>query len=610
MQLISIPRLLKRIRKNSHNTINYAAQLSYGVLLAILPGMMIYYMVATYFFSSSSQILLRAIEVVFPPGILDYSETQGNLVQQTRKLSLFYMNERPILSLISFFLVLFFVVYAMIRVVRSMMVITNRVSQFKERRSFVKLWIDAFYNCIVLSMLIFLAIYFYIVTTQAGDAVISFFMASDNSFLNQLFVVIGYVYLLTVLVLILTWCYSVFPSERLRIYQALPGAITSVVLWILVTNFLRVLQLHGLWPVGQTDLTRAINLFFYAFVFAYLYIMGAIVNVQIIRMNRTRNYSDSLIAARAVKHYETRSIKTDTIQLGRVDHTLLQKKYHPDMTTKERFTELYNQVVRSMTDTNFPGICTQLAFYLICAVVPFLVYLLEFVSTTTENFQEGLYGVLESMLPQLSYQYIISEISELMRYADTTQYFMAIATLIFTCVSIHSLLSGINQTYGFSRYRLRRELWIKSLIYTVFLAVACEILMQVYRISESLRAWFHSLLIFGLPDEMSASLYVFLFSEIVLFLILSSIYSIAPEQRLGFKRVLPGTIFSVVALSIVFRIYLFFLNRSQTYIMIYGSQSGLFILLVVMFFFSCVLNIGAKLNVFFSPNSESVDSVL
>ena len=78
-----------------------------------------------------------------------------------------------------------------------------------------------------------------------------------------------------------------------------------------------------------------------------------------------------------------------------------------------------------------------------------------------------------------------------------------------------------------------------------------------------------------------------------------AIYVAAPEKPYRIRQVLPGTIFAVLAISIVFRIYMFFLNRSITYIALYGTQSGLFILLVVLFFFSCVLNIGAKINVIF-----------
>lgn len=602
MSFKQLPALVKRLCTHSKNIFNYAAQASYGVLLAFLPGMMIYYMVASIFFQSSSGELMRALTVIFPPGILDYSETQDNLLEQLQDFSRFYMLEKPLVSVISFLTLLFFVVYAIIRIVHSLMVISNRVAEFEESRGFVTLWKSAAMNALVLASFTFLAIYFYMATAQVRTVLLSFYMQGTSSALDAVFTGFRYVYLIAVLVFAFTWCYAVFPAQRLRIKQALPGGIFAVAFWLLLTNLIRNLQLVGIWPIGSSDLTRAVNLIFYAYLFSFNFILGMNLNIQLIQLNKDKSVSNQVISDACVLKYDTRPYIPPEAQLGRINRNLFLKKYYPNLSTKTRYTILINQIADSLTVTNFPGICTQLAFYLLCAIVPFLVYILEFTSKSIPDFKTDLFAFLSANLPKLSYEFITGEVNELLKYASETHSFMGIAALIFTCVTIHTLLSGINQTYGFTRYLEKRVLWLKSAFFTVLIVLAAEILMTIFQISNSVRAWLHSLLISGLPDEFSSGLYLFLFAEAVLFGILTVVYMYAPEKRYPFKRVLPGTIFSMIALTIVFRIYLFFLNRSQTYLLIYGSMSGLFTLLVVMFFLSCVLNIGAKINVFFTPD--------
>lgn len=592
--IISFIRLLKK--QHRFNAMNYAAQLSYGILLAFLPAMMVFYSASGFFFRDASTELIAALQTVFPKGMLDFfysseAALNGSYASGT------WVETNPLFFAFSTCCIAAFIVYAAIRAVRSFMVTSTRVSGFKESRGFIRLWQDAFYNTIVLIALFFSVIYFYVVTQHMASGLADI---EHAGFLYQLWKVFSYAYLILMLIAIMTWCYSVFPCVRLKLRQALPGGIFSVTSWLLLINLIQLLQDNNLWPVGLTELTRSVNLMFYIYCFSLILILGAVVNILFIRLNAYKKREDTRVAGKSGYYPDTIIRSGKLLQKGKMDKSLLFKSKHPDLTTKERLKALYLSVVDSLIATNFPGICTQLAFYMLATFVPLILFLLQFVSGFYADFQSGLLGALRIYLPEMSYQYLIEEVTEMSSYLSKNQGIMGLTAFVMAGVSMYSILSGVNQTYGFERYRHRQTLWLKSLLFTLFLALGTTVLMLIYSLSESIRSWIHSLLIVGLPDDFSYSLYAVLFSELVVFLLIMSIYIAAPEKPFTVKQVLPGSIFAVLAISIVFRIYLFFLDRSLTYIALYGSQSGLFILLVVLFFFSCVLNIGAKINVMFS----------
>ena len=592
-----IQKLIKIIKKQHRfNALNYSAQLSYGILLAFLPMMMVFYAASGFFFSEFSDEISSSLEIILPKGMLEFFSTSSATLENTDFMNGTWAEGNPFLYTWSLILIAFFIVYAAIRSVRAFMVTSTRVSGFKEKRNFFKLWQEAFYNAIVLAVLVFSVIYFYVVTQRQLSLIAE---AASLNFLYRIWTVFSYFYLISMLVVIVTWCYCVFPTIRLKFRQALPGGIFAVGTWLIVIHLVTFLQDRGLWPVGLSELTLSVNMIVYIYLFCLILLSGSVVNITFAKLNPFHQKADKLLARESCYYPDTVIRKGPPVQKGIIDIKLLYQKYYPERTKKERIKAFIDNAIDSLTKTNFPGICTQLAFYMLCTFVPLVFFLIEFVSRFYIDSQESLLQALHIYLPNSSYEYLVSEMSEMVKYVENNQAFMGFSALVMASISMYSILAGINQTYGFDRYRYRRALWFRSMFFTLFLAMGTTVLMVLYSISESVRSWIHSLLIIGLPDAFSARLFAILFSEFVLFLFIMAIYVAAPEKPYRIRQVLPGTIFAVLAISIVFRIYMFFLNRSITYIALYGTQSGLFILLVVLFFFSCVLNIGAKINVIF-----------
>ena len=78
------------------------------------------------------------------------------------------------------------------------------------------------------------------------------------------------------------------------------------------------------------------------------------------------------------------------------------------------------------------------------------------------------------------------------------------------------------------------------------------------------------------------------------------IYVLTPAQPLKFKSGLPGALFATLGLNIAFRIFTLFINHSTKYSTLYGSLGGLFALMVAIYFICVILNLGGKINLYWS----------
>ena len=132
-----IQKLIKIIKKQHRfNALNYSAQLSYGILLAFLPMMMVFYAASGFFVSEFSDEISSSLEIILPKGMLEFFSTSSATLENTDFMNGTWAEGNPFLYTWSLILIAFFIVYAAIRSVRAFMVTSTRVSGFKEKRNF------------------------------------------------------------------------------------------------------------------------------------------------------------------------------------------------------------------------------------------------------------------------------------------------------------------------------------------------------------------------------------------------------------------------------------------------------------------------------------------
>lgn len=267
---------------------------------------------------------------------------------------------------------------------------------------------------------------------------------------------------------------------------------------------------------------------------------------------------------------------------------------------KSRMAHIVFFLIDDFKKTDFAGICTQMSFYLLLAFFPFLVFLVSFVGRFIASFESVLNNLLKEFLPRLSYQYVINLLNTITHNHSGSQYALILISFVFATIAVRAIMIGLNQTYGQKETRSYLKIWGLSILFTFLLALVIIIIMVASFVSIDIGVYILSVL--GLSDNTTEIIQIFaiLFSWIISTLLFNFIYTNAPVKRLEFLSGLPGSLFAFLGLTIAFRIFAFFINNSSKYTTLYGNLGGLFALLIALYFISVIINLGGKINLYWS----------
>ncbi|MDD3305938.1 MAG: YhjD/YihY/BrkB family envelope integrity protein [Acetobacterium sp.] len=257
-------------------------------------------------------------------------------------------------------------------------------------------------------------------------------------------------------------------------------------------------------------------------------------------------------------------------------------------------------LMEDFEETDFSGICTQMSFYLLLAFFPLLLFLISFIGNFIKPFETYLYEILETFLPNLSYDYVTSLLDSMISQVSGSHYSLIVIAFFFSSLAARAIMVGINQTYGRKETRTLTTIWLYSFLFTILFALAILLIAFAYLFSADVGAVIFAKIGLYTYYYPVLSFFAVAFSWIISTFIFNMIYVMAPAQRLKFKSGLPGAIFATLGLNIAFRIFTLFINHSTKYSTLYGSLGGLFALMVAIYFICVILNLGGKINLYWS----------
>ena len=257
-------------------------------------------------------------------------------------------------------------------------------------------------------------------------------------------------------------------------------------------------------------------------------------------------------------------------------------------------------LMEDFEETDFSGICTQMSFYLLLAFFPLLLFLISFIGNFIKPFESYLYDILKIFLPNLSYDYVTGLLDSIISQSAGSHYSLIVVAFFFSSLATRAIMIGINQTYGRDETRTLREIWLYSFLFTFLFTLAILLIAVAYLFSADVGAVIFQKIGLYTYYYPALSFFAVVFLWFVLTFIFNMIYVLTPAQPLKFKSGLPGALFATLGLNIAFRIFTLFINHSTKYSTLYGSLGGLFALMVAIYFICVILNLGGKINLYWS----------
>lgn len=273
------------------------------------------------------------------------------------------------------------------------------------------------------------------------------------------------------------------------------------------------------------------------------------------------------------------------------------------MKTRSRFsaaTDAVRQIGMRFAQDHLSAYAAQATFYMMLAVFPFTM-LICMGSRMLPFLKEETLTKLVRLLVPPSYQPLgIRLVNDYYNENIGSAKFILIIFLIWTASRlIQSLMNGFNTSCGIKESRSQMLLRLIGCVYTVALCIFLIALIIMYALGSTLIAFVVSHLPDWLLLELILRLTRNLATPILLLMIFWLSYVILPSRKSRMREEFPGALFTTIIWRGAASLYGLSLEHSlDRYDTIYGSLSGVVMILVWLYACMYVWFAGMELNCF------------
>jgi membrane protein len=249
------------------------------------------------------------------------------------------------------------------------------------------------------------------------------------------------------------------------------------------------------------------------------------------------------------------------------------------------------------------GLGAQLAFYLILAIFPFILFcvaILDAFSSSDPQFVAELFDYLRRLLPEQVFSLIHTYTENTLRNEDTAPGLLSvgiIGTIWAASGAFAALINALNRAYDVQE---TRPFWkVRGIAILMTLGLSALLLTGVLLLVAGPSIGRTIAEIFTLGDEFMIAWNIARWPAALLFMVVTValMFYFAPDANQPFRWITPGGFVGIllwVLASVVFNLYLS--SDFNTYNKTYGSIGAVIILLLYLYISSLTILFGATLN--------------
>lgn len=256
----------------------------------------------------------------------------------------------------------------------------------------------------------------------------------------------------------------------------------------------------------------------------------------------------------------------------------------------------FTRLVRQFFNHDVGRSSAALAYYLLFALFPFLIFLSSLLGLLHLDIS-AIITSLSRLLPDG----VLSFIETYLQYVSETSsptmlWFSLVFSIYFPMRAANCLMRAVRRAYHLPRPSGQITYTLKVLLYTVFLLVTIALTLGLMTVGNRM------LSILGryvwLPPafvELWSSLR-FLVLGVVVLAAVGILYAMAQDRRDPARRIAPGAFFSLAAWMALSASYSYYVENFSNYSIIYGALGTVIVLMIWLYLTALVLILGAELN--------------
>ena len=261
-------------------------------------------------------------------------------------------------------------------------------------------------------------------------------------------------------------------------------------------------------------------------------------------------------------------------------------------------TELATRVIKEVREDDSLGWAAQLAYYLLFAVFPFVLFLTALLGyLPIPNLMERLLATLATLLPGE----VVTLLQDHVRQLVTEQKggvlsFGILAALWASSSAVVAIIDALNRAYDVQEGRPWWKVRAVALLLTIGLSLFIMVAMVLLIFGPQLGDWLASLVGLGKVFELLWNILRWPVSAGMLMVAMAVVYYYAPDVEQEWKWITPGAVFAVLATLVVSLAFSVYVSHFGSYNKTYGSIGAVIVFLTWLYLTGLCLLIGGEIN--------------
>jgi membrane protein len=261
-------------------------------------------------------------------------------------------------------------------------------------------------------------------------------------------------------------------------------------------------------------------------------------------------------------------------------------------------TELATRVVKEVREDDCLSGAAQLAYYLLFAVFPFVLFLTALLGyLPIPNLMERLLAALATLLPGD----VVTLLQDHVRQLVTEQRggvlsFGILAALWASSSAVVAISDALNRAYDVQEGRPWWKVRGMALLLTIGLSLFIVAAMMLLIFGPQLGDWLASLVGLGKVFELLWNILRWPVSAGLLIVAMALVYYYAPDVEQQWKWITPGAVFAVLATIVVSLGFSVYVSRFGSYNKTYGSIGAVIVFLTWLYLTGLCLLVGGEIN--------------
>lgn len=244
-----------------------------------------------------------------------------------------------------------------------------------------------------------------------------------------------------------------------------------------------------------------------------------------------------------------------------------------------------------------PGMAAQLAYFFLLSLFPLLIFLVTLLPYLPMS-QDDILGVVRDFAPGDTMKLIETSLQEVMNRNVKLLSFGIIATLWTASNGIHAIVSAFNKAYDVVENRSIFYSRIVSIFLTIGMIFVFVIALLLPVFGKQIGLFLFDE--FGLSKQFLAvwNALRWLISSIILFIVFTGLYWIAPNKRLTCISAVPGALFATVGWAFTSLAFSYYVGNFGNYTATYGSIGAIMVLMIWFYLTGFIVILGGEINAY------------